>query len=98
MYVRDGIAYAGEKTPMLKVTDVCPLDNYNLLICFNTGETRIFDFTPFLSNPVFAPLTDMRVFRNVYIDRDILVWNDGNIDISPEILYEYSINAEESFN
>ena len=93
MYIRNGIAYAGEEAPMLKVNGVRPLENHKLWLRFNTGEARIFDFTPLLSMPAFAPLTDMSVFRCVYIDYGVPVWNDGDIDIAPETLYEQSVPA-----
>ena len=48
---------------------------------------KIFDFKPFLDYPAFAPLADKDVFRAVYIDYGVTVWNDGNIDIAPETLY-----------
>lgn len=73
LYRVNGIAYAGEEAPMLKVNGVRPLENYKLWIRFNTGEARIFDFTPLLSKPAFAPLADMSVFRGVYIDYGIPV-------------------------
>lgn len=93
MYIKNGIAYAGEEAPMLKVNGVRTLDNHKLWLRFNTGETRVFDFTPLLSKPVFAPLLDMNVFKTVYIDCGMLVWNDGEIDISPEMLYDNSISV-----
>ena len=67
------------------------MDNYLLWIRFNTGEARVFDFKPLLDSPAFAPLADKAVFRDVYIDYGIPVWNDGEIDISPEYLYENSV-------
>lgn len=93
MYIRNGIAYAGEEAPMLKVNGVRPLEGHRLWLRFNTGEARVFDFTPLLSEPAFAPLADMNVFRSVYIDYGIPVWNDGDIDIAPETLYEQSLPA-----
>ncbi len=91
MYIRNGIAYAGNEPPMLKVNGVRPLDNHKLWLRFSTGEARVFDMTPLLSQPAFAPLADMNVFRGVYIDYGVPVWNDGDIDIAPETLYEQSI-------
>ena len=41
---------------------------------------------------VFAPLADISTFNAVYIDYHTTVWNNGEIDIDPEILYE---NGEE---
>ena len=96
MYIRNGIAYAGNEPTMLKVNGVRPLDNHKLWLRFNTGEARIFDMTPLLSQPAFAPLADMNVFRGVYIDYGIPVWNDGDIDIAPETLYEKGIPIGEA--
>lgn len=48
MYIRNGIAYAGEPRQPLKVSGVRPLDNYRLWIRFNTGEAKTFDFAPLL--------------------------------------------------
>ena len=48
MYVVDGIAYAGEKTPAIKVSGVRPMDGYKLWLRFNTGEAKVFDFAPFM--------------------------------------------------
>lgn len=93
MYIKDNIAYAGEESPMLKVSGVRPLDNYKLWLRFNTGEAKIFDIKPFLNMPAFEPLKDRNVFNSVYIDYGVTVWNDGDIDISPEILYEQSVPA-----
>jgi len=93
MYIKNGIAYAGEETPMLKVNGVRPLENHRLWLRFNTGEARVFDLTPLLSQPAFAPLADINVFKGVYIDYGVPVWNDGDIDIAPETLYEQSVPA-----
>ena len=98
MYIKDGIAYAGEEAPMLKVNGVRALENHKLWIRFNTGETKVFDFTPLLSMSAFAPLSDMDVFRGVYIDRGVPAWNDGDIDITPEILYEQSVSVEDEIS
>ena len=43
---------------------------------------------PLLKEAAFAPLSDEDVFRGVYIDYGVTVWNDGDIDIAPEYLYE----------
>ena len=93
MYIKDGIAYAGELSPLLKVSGVRPLENYKLWIRFNTGEAKIFDFSSKLDMPAFAPLKDKTTFNSVYIDYGITVWNNGDIDIAPEYLYEHSIPA-----
>lgn len=90
MYIVNGIAYAGEQSPALRVTGVRPLSDFRLWIRFNNSEAKIFDFKPLLNTPAFSPLADPEIFKSVYIDYGVPVWNDGDIDIAPEHLYEYS--------
>lgn len=93
MYIKDGIAYAGEQAPAIKVSGVRPLDDFRLWVRFNTGEAKVFDFKPLLDKPAFAPLADKAVFDGVYIDYGVTVWNDGEIDIAPEALYKDGVAA-----
>ena len=96
MYIRDGIAYAGKETPALKISGVRPLAGYNLWVRFNTGESKTVDFRPLLETPAFSPLKEESVFCSVYIDYGVPVWNDGDIDISPEYLYENGVSSAET--
>jgi len=73
------------------VCGVRPLNNYCLWVRFNNGESKIFDFKPLLNAPAFEPLSDPNVFNNVYIDYGVPVWNNGDIDIAPETLYEKGV-------
>jgi len=91
MYILNGIAYAGEQSPEIRVSGVRPLDNHKLWVRFNTGEVKVFDFTPLLDASCFAPLKDEAIFKQVYIDYGVTVWQDGDIDIAPEKLYEEGI-------
>lgn len=95
MYIRNGIAYAGEEKAPLKVNGVRPLEDYRLWLRFNTGEIKIFDFSAELESPAFRPLKSKDVFKSVYIDYGVTVWNNGDIDIAPEYLYEKGIKVEE---
>ena len=69
---------------------------HKLWLRFTTGEAKVFDFAPLLKEAAFTPLSDEDVFRGVYIDYGVTVWNDGDIDIAPEYLYENSVPAEQS--
>ena len=86
MYVKNGIAYAGEPEPMLSVVGVRPLEGHWLWVRFSTGEIRVFDFKPLLKFPAFTPLANEKVFAAVGIDYGCPMWNDGEIDIAPETL------------
>ena len=94
MYIVDGIAYAGEKEPVIKISGVRPMEDYKLWLRFSTGEAKIFDFKPLLEKPAFALLADKAVFNGVYIDYGVTVWNDGDIDISPKFLYDHGVSTE----
>lgn len=93
MYIKNGIAYAGELAPPIKISGVRPMENYKLWVRFNNGVAKIFDFTPIIDSPAFSPLKDKDVFNSVYIDYGVTVWKDGEIDIAPEYLYEHGIPA-----
>ena len=93
MYIKDGIAYAGEPKQPLKISGVRPLPGYQLWVRFSNGEAKVFDFKSLLDSPAFSPLKDINVFNSVYIDYGVTVWNDGDIDIAPEYLYEHGVAA-----
>lgn len=93
MYILNDIAYAGEPTPALRVSGVRPLEDFRLWVRFNNGEAKIYDFKPLLSFPAFAPLANPDTFKSVYIDYGATVWNDGDIDIAPEELYDKGLPA-----
>jgi len=94
MYIKDGIAYAGELRPELKVSGVRPMADFILWIRFSNGEAKIFDFKPLLDMHAFAPLKNENTFKSVYIDYGTTVWENGTIDISPEALYENGIAVD----
>ena len=88
MYVIDGIAYTGEPKKILHVKSVSPLEEYKLLITFDTDEQKIYDFRPLLEKPCFMPLKDKSVFDKAYVEYGTVCWNNGEIDIAPERIYE----------
>ena len=87
MYIKDGIAYAGEPKPILQVNGVRALNDHQLWVRFNNGEEKTINFKPLLEHPAFAVLKDENIFKQAYIDYGTVVWNDGEIDISSEYLY-----------
>lgn len=69
------------------------LDGYRIMISFNDGVRRIVDFTNLINRfPVFKALGDINVFKKFRVT-DTLEWDNGNIDIAPEYLYENGLPA-----
>lgn len=95
MYTVDGIVYAGNPEPILKVTGVKVLEGYSLLVRFNNGQVRVFDCQKLFDEEAFQPIKDMAVFKTVYIDYGVLTWRDGDIDISPDYVYKYGTDVNE---
>jgi hypothetical protein len=71
---------------MIKVTEVKPLENYRLEISFNTGETRVFDVSPYLDKGIFTELRDPSCFRSVRLAFGSIAWPNDQ-DFGPESLY-----------
>ena len=91
MYIKDGIAYADDPAPVLTVVAVRPLDDYRLWVRFSTGETKTVDMSPLLETGVFQRLKTADSFNSVYIDYGVPTWQDGEIDVAPEYLFENGI-------
>ena len=71
------------------------VDDLRMLVTFTIGETRLFDASPLLKMPAFAPLADPGVFRNYAIDHGVVCWPDGGIDLAPEKMYTMSCAHEQ---
>ncbi len=93
MYFSNGFVYGGEPAEMLKVSSVKVLDNMMMLIRFNTGETRLFDASV-LEGRIFLPLRDQAIFQKPVIDHGVVTWMNGEIDCSPEFMYDKSYEYE----
>lgn len=94
MFEKNGILYAGEPTQGITIEQVTTVRNHTMLVTFSTGETRLFDATPLLKLPAFAPLADEHTFERFALDHGIITWCDGALDIAPERVYEYSYQYE----
>jgi hypothetical protein len=75
-----------------KMTSVKPLDNYKLEICFETGEKKIFDVTPYIGGNWYSALADKQYFKTVRLlpDGYDITWPDGQ-DLAPHELYRNSV-------
>ena len=93
MNIINGIAYSDDYDRPITVVSVRALEDYTLLLRFSTGETKTFNFAPLLNTGGFRPLSDENTFKSVYVEYGIPVWNNGEIDIAPEYLYQNGVKA-----
>ena len=94
MYIINGIAYAREKQKNMKVTNIKILDDLIMIITFSTGEQRLFDATCMLQYPAFKALENEQIFKSANIEYGVVTWDNGNIDLAPETMYEKSYAYE----
>jgi hypothetical protein len=73
-------------TALPRPTAIVAVVDYTLRITFNNGETRLFNATPYLAYPAFAPLKAVSLFMQARVAHNTVVWNE-EIDIAPENLY-----------
>jgi len=79
---------------MIKIVDVKPLDNFELLLEFNNGEKKIKDMKPYLEKGIFSKLKDKNFFNRVRISFGTISW-DSEIDMDAENLYNTSKNIKQ---
>lgn len=76
------------RTTRIRIETVEPLDGYVLRLVFSDGSARDVDLEPELWGPVFEPLRDPDVFRQVAVDNELgtIVWPNG-ADMDPDVLH-----------
>jgi hypothetical protein len=71
----------------MKVSSVSPLDGYRLEVAFEDGTEGIISLKDRLFGPVFEPLRDEALFRQVEVDEfGAICWPNG-ADLAPDALY-----------
>ena len=83
---------------MVKLLDIVrakACDDFTLLLTFENGERRWFNFLPYLSKRPFVPLREPTLFRQVAVRHGTITWLGGSIDFDPETLYEKSTAVEQ---
>ena len=77
-----------------RILSVTPKENYKLQLRYETGETKIFDVSPYIRGSWFGELKEKSYFQSVrLLPGGIRVeWSNGQ-DIAPHELNENSIEA-----
>ncbi len=68
------------------VKSVRALENYELEVSFDNGESRRFDVKPYLDRGIFIRLRDPAAFRAVRVVAGSVEWANG-LDLSYDTLY-----------
>ena len=68
------------------VKAVRPLDDHELEVSFDNGESRRFDLKPYLDRGIFGRLRDHSAFRAVRVIAGSIEWANG-LDLSYDTLY-----------
>ncbi|MEP7237706.1 MAG: DUF2442 domain-containing protein [Ferruginibacter sp.] len=69
-----------------RVNEVKYKHPYKLILAFNNGELKEFDFVNYLNYPVYEKLKDPAFCATVKSLLGTAVWND-DIDFAPDTLY-----------
>jgi hypothetical protein len=78
------------------ITEAKYLFGYTVLLTFNDGSIRVFDFEPELRGEVMIPLKDAEYFRQFFLDCGTLCW-PNDVDFCPDSLYEHAVPVEQAF-
>ena len=72
------------------VIDYKLIEDYTIWVKFDDETERVIDFEPILLGPLFGPLRDQALFRQVTLDQELgtLVWPTG-ADIDPTVLHDW---------
>ena len=78
----------------IKLENVVAKQDYTLLVTFENGEKKLYDFKPKLGLKIYEPLKSPSLFMQAQKHSYAVVWND-KIDIASEALYEKGIPVTE---
>ena len=79
---------------LIWINNATYLGDYRLSLSFSNGEVRIFDAKEYISShPLFSVLKDKQLFSQFSLDGWTVSWQNGELDIAPEYLYEIGTAA-----
>lgn len=83
-----------DKYGFIKLVSVTANPDHTLLLTFENGEKKLYDFKPKLNLDIYEPLKNPALFMQAQKQAYAVVWND-KIDIASEALYENGMPVEE---
>jgi hypothetical protein len=72
------------------VTNIEFITRYTLRLTFDDKTHQVIDFEPVLAGPIFGPLRDYQLFRQVQVNKDTgtIEWPNG-ADFNPVVLHDW---------
>jgi len=95
MHEENGIVYSDNPEPMLTVLEIKHMYSGVYLMKFSNNQIRLFDSTV-LEGEVFKPLRIPEIYENPKLEYGIVTWDNGQIDCSPEYMFENSFEYNTS--
>ena len=82
--------YQIQSTDIYRVTAFEIVADYTIRLQFNDGTEQIVDFEPILYGPIFGPLRDPALFKQVRLEENFgtLEWPNG-ADVVPSVLHDW---------
>lgn len=81
------------------VIDAVYIEEYRINLKFKNGKTGIVNLADYISNgEVFKSLKSLENFKKFSVNYGTLTWNNGEIDIAPETLYEKATSEKIVFD
>jgi hypothetical protein len=72
---------------MRNITSIIPLEDFQLLVKFDNGIEKRFDFKLYLQFPVFTFLKDKNIFQKVTNKGCFIEWQEQEVDLSADTLW-----------
>ena len=82
--------YSANDYELYDVTGFKIIGDYTIHVEFDDRSHQIINFEPILYGPMFGPLRDLELFKQVKLDKELgtLVWPTG-ADIDPTVLHDW---------
>lgn len=78
---------------ILKIKQFSILNDYQIKVTFNNGETSIVNLANELNGEIFEPLKNPEFFKQAYLTEwNVIEWPNG-ADFAPEFLFEIGRKA-----
>lgn len=68
------------------IKNAIAMDDYNVQVLFDNGESGTLDMQPYLEFGIFKKIKDKRLFKQLRVAFGTIEWGCG-VDIDPEFVY-----------